>query len=139
MQDNDSRIELVDRIPTVHEYLSLREAVGWHSLPVPSVERGLVHSLYAVCAIQAGHVLGCGRVTGDGGIYFYIQDLLITPQFQGQGLATRIMERLMNYVECKAQKGAFVGLMSAPGLEKFYGRYGFKLFPSESPAMLIWK
>jgi GNAT superfamily N-acetyltransferase len=139
MQDSDTHIELVDRIPTVHEYLSLRKAVGWHSLPAASVEHGLAHTLYAVCVIQAGQVLGCGRVTGDGGIYFYIQDLLVKPQFQEQGLATRIMQRLMNYVESKAQKGAFIGLMSAPGLEKFYGRYGFRLFPRESPAMLIWK
>ena len=132
-------IEVIDRAPTVSEYHGLRESVGWHALPEHAAEVGLAQSLYAVCVLWESDVVGCGRVVGDGGIYFYIQDVIIRPQFQGRGYATRVMEKLMGYIERTAQSGAFIALMAAPGLEGFYGRFGFSCFPDDTPGMLIWK
>ena len=132
-------MEVVDRVPSVEEYLHLRHSVGWHALPEPAVQTGLSNSLYAVCALSEQKVVGCGRISGDGGIYFYIQDLIIRPQFQRRGLGTRMMDSLMAYIHHQAQSGSFVGLMAAPGLEDFYGRFGFSVYPQDSPGMLIWK
>lgn len=131
--------EFIDRVPTVSEYLKLRESVGWHALPSKAVEIGLARSLYSVCIKLREESVGCGRIVGDAGIYFYVQDVIVRPQYQQRGLGTRIMEKLMGYVGAKAQSGAFIGLMTAPGLEGFYGRFGFSCFPADSPGMLIWK
>lgn len=131
--------EYIERVPTATEYLALRQSVGWHGLPVTATETGLTHSLYAVCAQQGSEVVGCGRIVGDGGIYFYIQDLVIRPEYQRRGLGTRMMKKIMGYIEHHAQGGAFIGLMAAPGLEDFYARFGFTRFPEGSPGMLIWK
>ncbi len=138
-QSSELSFELNERRPTVSEYLGLRSSVGWHALPETAVEAGLAHSLYAVCAVHKGAVIGCGRIIGDNGIYFYIQDLIIQPEYQHQGVGTQLLARLMGYIHGQAQTGAFIGLMAAPGLERFYGRFGFTLFPEHSPGMLIWK
>jgi GNAT superfamily N-acetyltransferase len=132
-------IALVDRLPSAEDYLALRRSVGWHALPENAVRTGLNHSLYAVCALSAQELVGCGRICGDGGIYFYVQDIIINPRFQRQGLGTRLVARLMAHIRRRAQTGAFIGLMAAPGLEGFYGRFGFRLYPEDSPGMLIWK
>ena len=131
--------EFIERVPTVSEYLKLRESVGWHALPSEAVERGLARSLYSVCIEFGKETVGCGRIVGDAGIYFYVQDVIVRPGYQQRGLGTRIMETLMDYVDATAIRGAFIGLMTAPGLEGFYGRFGFKCFPADSPGMLIWK
>jgi ribosomal protein S18 acetylase RimI-like enzyme len=82
-------------------------------------------------------VVGCGRVIGDGGIYFYIQDIIVLPEFQGKGIGRRIMDAVMEYLKAHARDGAFVGLMAAKGVSKFYERYGFKERPSDAPGMFL--
>ncbi len=128
-----------ERAPSVSEYLALREAVGWHSLSPQAAQCGLSGSLYAVCLLQGKKVIGCGRIAGDGGLYFYVQDIIIQPDYQQQGLGTLVMGNLMDYLKRTATQGAFIGLMAAPGLEEFYARFGFTCYPNDSPGMLIWK
>ena len=131
--------EFVERVPTVSQYLRLRESVGWHALASEAVEIGLTRSLYSVCVELREETVGCGRVVGDAGIYFYVQDVIVRPDYQQRGMGTRIVEKLMGYVDATAVRGAFIGLMTAPGLEAFYSQFGFEVFPADSPGMLIWK
>ncbi len=133
------QVELIERAPTVGEYLALRASVAWHPLAEAPVRRALHHSLYAVTAVHGPEAVGCGRITGDGGIYFYVQDVITHPRYQRRGVATRVMARLMAYVDATAPSGAFIGLMAAPGLERFYSRFGFTRFPEDSPGMAIWR
>ncbi|MEA3409923.1 MAG: GNAT family N-acetyltransferase [Pseudomonadota bacterium] len=132
-------VTFVERAPSAQEYLDLRDAVGWHGFSEAVASRSLDRSLYTVCAEHGGRVVGCGRVVGDGGVYFYVQDILVHPAFQRQGLGGSIMERVRGYLDAACGPGAFIGLMSAPGLENFYARYGFEPFPADSPGMMIWK
>ncbi len=130
---------LVERSPTAEEYQKLREAVGWGNVDVEATEIGLHNSLFSVCVIFENEVIGCGRVIGDSGIYFYIQDVIVLPEFQGKGIGKRIMDTIMDYLKAHAHPGAFVGLMAAKGVSKFYERYGFKVRPSDAPGMFcLW-
>jgi GNAT superfamily N-acetyltransferase len=126
---------LVERNPTVEEYQRLRRAVGWGEVETKAIEIGLQNSLFSVCVILENEVIGCGRVTGDSGIYFYIQDIIVLPEFQGKRIGRRIMDAIMEYLEAHAHNGAFVGLMAAKGVSKFYEHYGFKERPSDAPGM----
>lgn len=129
--------ELVERSPTTEEYLRLRRAVGWNDVDPDGVARGLPRALYSVVLERHGEAVGCGRVVGDGGIYFYVQDVIVRPEFQGNGLGLRIMERVMSFIEGAATTGAFVGLMAAEGVEPFYERFGFRRRPDDRPGMFV--
>ncbi len=133
MQQDD--FQVVERIPTVEEYLALREAIGWGRLDEQMTARGLAHSLFTVCLLHEGNVIGCGRVIGDGGLYFYLQDIIVLPAFQGKGLGKRLMKAIMPYVEEHAHPGAFVGLMAAKDVSDFYTQFGFAVRPPERPGM----
>ena len=74
------------RQPTVAEYMRLRNLVGWWEVDENSTGKALENSLFSVVAIEHGDVIGLGRIVGDGGLYFYIQDLIVHPEFQGKGL-----------------------------------------------------
>ncbi|HNQ24050.1 MAG TPA: GNAT family N-acetyltransferase [Phycisphaerae bacterium] len=131
---------LVERVPTGEEYRALRRAVGWGDVDVAGVARGLAGSLYAVCVECEGSIVGCGRIVGDGGVYFYLQDVVVLPAFQGRGLGARIMGALMGYLDAHAGPGAFVGLMAASGVASFYEKYGFTERPADRPGMFrLWR
>ena len=130
---------LVERSPTIEEYQRLREATGWESPDTEAMKTGLSNALYSVCVIYNEEVIGCGRVVGDGGIYFYIQDVIVLPEFQRMGIGQRIMEAVMSYFHSRAHTNAFIGLMAAQGVSQFYKKYGFFERPPDRPGMFqIW-
>lgn len=127
--------ELVERDPTVEEYQRLRCAVGWSEMSDEAVAAGLPHALYSVVVLHDGEVVGCGRVIGDGGLYFYLQDIALLPEHQGRGLGKRIMDAIIGYLERMAKPGAFIGLMAPQDVAPFYERYGFRVRPERQPGM----
>lgn len=114
----------------------LSEAVGWGEKDFEATETGLQNSLFSVCVVQENEIVGCGRVVGDGGIYFYIQDIIVLPKYQEKGFGKRIMDAVMHYLEAHAHDGAFVGLMAAKGASQFYEQYGFTERAPDRPAGL---
>lgn len=133
-------IIIVEQIPNARDYRRLRRAVGWDDLEEQVVQRGLQQSLYAVCAMRGNEIAGCGRVIGDGAIYFYIQDIIVLPELQAQGIGRQIMARIMDFIAAHASHNSFIALMAAQGVEKFYEKYGFRRRPDDRPGMfLIWK
>jgi predicted N-acetyltransferase YhbS len=104
------------------------------------VAAGLPNALCSIVLELDGVAVGCGRIVGDGGLYFYLQDVIVLPEHQGRGQGARLMDALMSYLERSARPGAFVGLMAALGAEPFYERYGFRRRSDAQPGMLrVWE
>lgn len=132
-------IQLVEREPTPEEYRRLRASVGWNEIADDRVRAALPRSLFSVVLERDGEAVGCGRVVGDGGIYFYVQDVIVVPELQGRGLGRRIMDAVMRYLASAVAPGSFVGLMAAKGVEDLYVRYGFTRRPGDAPGMFrVW-
>ena len=74
---------IIEQLPTVGDYNRLREAVGWGSYPPQVIAKSLPRSLYGVCALVEGQVVGMARIIGDGGLAYYIQDVVVLPRCQG--------------------------------------------------------
>lgn len=134
--------QLVERAPTVDEYLALRTGVGWGTADREATAHSIQHTLYWVVLLEEEQVIGCGRVIGDGGICFYVQDIIVLPAYQGQGLGRQIMDKVMGYLTAHSRPGAFAGLMAAQGVAGFYRKYGFIERPTEAlgPGMIrFWR
>ena len=134
-ETQDDSFQIVERVPAVSEYLTLREAAGWGRVDEHLAERGLAGALFTVCALHEGNVVGCARVIGDGALYFYLQDVIVLPRFQGRGLGKRLMEPIMRYLDEHALPGSFAGLMAAEGVTDFYRQFGFAVRPPGRPGM----
>lgn len=131
---------IVKRLPTVEEIKDFHEAVGWDNVDDIATATALKNSLFGVVALHKGKTIGCGRVIGDGGMYFYIQDIIVLPEYQGRGIGRMIMDAVMDYISASAKPNAFIGLMSAKDKAGFYVKFGFSERPPGRPGMFkIWK
>lgn len=122
---------VVERMATVKELIELRRLVGWGIPDEEALSLGLDNSLYGVCVIIDGNIAGTARIIGDRSTCFYIQDVIVHPEYQRKGIGLSMMEKIMNYIDKHACQGAVVGLMSAKGKEQFYERFGFWKRPNE--------
>jgi GNAT superfamily N-acetyltransferase len=126
---------IVDRVPTVAEHRALFEAVGWTVYAPEAAEVALRNSLFGVVALHGAQVIGSGRIVGDGGKFFYIQDFVVLPEHQGRGAGKRMMDRLMAWITANAPHEPFVGLFATGVAIPFYRRYGFDQHPAALTGM----
>ncbi|MHA2399229.1 MAG: GNAT family N-acetyltransferase [Promethearchaeota archaeon] len=122
---------MVERLPSVQEYLTLRRAINWKIIDQEACKKGLQESLYCVCAELKGAIIGMARVIGDSGLYFYLQDVIVLPKYQKMGIGIMLMKKVMNYLETNITPHTVVGLMDSKGKEPFYEKFGFTKRPSE--------
>lgn len=76
-------------------------------------------------------LVGLARVVGDGVLYFYIQDVIVRPDWRGHAVGRRMMDLLIDGIKERARTGATIGLMAAAGKEAFYERFGFQTRPTD--------
>jgi len=118
--------------PTVEDFLLLRSNVGWGGLDASLAKKSLANSLFHVVIYHDKALIGMGRVVGDGAMYFYIQDVIVDPSYQKQGLGTELMDTVEGYLRYTASKGSTIGLLAAKGKESFYARYGYIQRPNNT-------
>lgn len=118
---------------TAEQFCDIQESIGFGRPNLLQTETAIKNSLYIVSVEVDGQVIGMGRLIGDSSRIVYIQDLFINPAYQGKGIGTEIINRLLSYIKSNAlpNTSITVGLMSAKGKEDFYTKLGFRLRPNE--------
>lgn len=118
--------------PTALDFIAMRETVGWGSLDIKLAENSLKNSIFHVTIYsQNTHtnqrkLVAMGRIIGDGCMYFYIQDVIVLPEYQGYGLGDKVMQAIEAFLAENTATGATIGLLAAKGKEGFYQRYGYQ-------------
>ncbi|WP_433774796.1 GNAT family N-acetyltransferase [Bacillus wiedmannii] len=121
------KYEIKHNIPTLEEYKYLCDSVGWTDyMNFEVVETSLQNSIYCITVNDNNRIVGMGRIVGDGAIYFYIQDIVVHPDYQKNGIGKEIMNTLVEYLNQNAPDKAFVGLFASQGKTSFYEKYDFK-------------
>ena len=136
------KYRIIETLPSAAEYNHLRALVGWGVYQEDVIDRFLPNSLYGVCAYVGAEIVGMARLIGDGGLVYYIQDVIVKPEYQRQGIGAQLMAKIMAYIRVNAWPNTIVGLMSAKGKEAFYEKYGFIKRPNDKfgcGMTIFWK
>lgn len=133
-----ANIQYLKALPSVSDFQKLRDSTNWGELDDQMVREGIHNSIHAVCAYDNDQIVGCGRIIGDRSLYFYIQDLIVLPSYQGLDIGSVIMRELLSYLKENANPNAFVGLIAAKGVKEFYKPFGFKERGPEFPGMYLY-
>lgn len=122
-----------DNILPVADYNYLREAVGWGGLSQKQAETGIKNSAYVVAAKADGKTIGMARVISDGGYVYYIADVVVHPDYQGNKIGKTMMQMIMAYLKDHRSEDEklSINLMAAKGKESFYKQFGFLERPSD--------
>ncbi len=109
------------------DFIRLKVSAGFRERATELVERALKNNLFDVVAVVNDEVIGMGRLVGDGVMYWYLQEIVVLPEYQGKGIGTAIVNRLLEYITEHTESGNFtsVGLTAAEGKDGFYERFGF--------------
>ena len=89
------------------DFIRLKLSAGFRERSVELVEKALDNNLYDVVAVTGGEVIGMGRLVGDGVMYWYLQEIVVLPEYQGNGIGTAIVNRLLEYITKHTEKGDF--------------------------------
>ena len=79
------------------DVLRLYASVGWtaYTEDLPALERGFQNSLLVLAAYEDGELIGLIRAVGDGATVVFVQDLLVAPQKQRQGVGTALLKAVL--------------------------------------------
>ena len=79
------------------EIWQLYTQVGWTSYAenMTALERGYKNSLLVLAAYENEELLGIVRVVGDGATIILVQDILVYPQKQRQGIGTSLLKAVL--------------------------------------------
>jgi GNAT superfamily N-acetyltransferase len=133
-------LEIKENQLDIDTYMNLRKQVGWKMLSEKQAQMALDNCLFNVVAYLDGKPVGMGRIVGDGAVVCYVQDLVILPAVQGRGIGSKVLGRLVEYVDSITQEGTemMLCLMCAKGREGFYKLHGFMARPTPNlgPGMI---
>lgn len=123
-------LEFLARVPSADEHRLLAESAGWHdAFAWEAMPASLSASVAGVVVLDGARLVGMGRVVGDGAFYFYVQDVVVVPEMQAQGIGAVIVQSLVEQVERVAPPRSFIGLFAAGGAVALYERHGFAAHP----------
>ena len=79
------------------EIWQLYTQVGWtaYTENMTALEQGYKNSLLVLAAYENEELLGIVRVVGDGATIILVQDILVYPQKQRQGIGTSLLKAVL--------------------------------------------
>ena len=129
-----------EEVPETEKFMGLFLTTGWndsYQLSEVELDRALKNSWYTYSVYDADQLIGFGRIICDGIVHALILDLIVLPEYQGEGIGKMILNKLVD--KCKMHEVRDIQLFSAKGKEGFYKKSGFTQRPELSPGMeLKW-
>ena len=129
-------IEYRTQVPDRALFFALFETTGWnreYRATADELARMLANSQFVVSVYDGPSLVGFGRVVTDGVLHAMIYDMIIHPGYQGQGLGTQVLQRLIEW--CRSAHIRDIQLFCARGKRSFYEKNGFLTRPEEAPGM----
>ena len=127
-----------ERSVSIDDVLHLYQAVGWtnYTNQPQMLAQALSHSLATYLARDGEKIVGLVRLVGDGFSSVFVQDLIVLPSYQRQGIGRSLMkEALEDY------KDAYQVQLVTEQTEKnlgFYRFMGFEILSTYDCTGMIW-
>jgi len=107
------------------QIVDLYSSAGWinYTNNLPMLEQALKNSLKIFAAFHRDKLIGIIRVVGDGYSIIYIQDIIVLPEYQRQGIGKALIGEVDNSYGEAYQKVLLTD--DSPQSKGFYENCGF--------------
>lgn len=126
----------VDRDVEIDELLALYTSVGWSAYTddPTRLATAVANSTIVVTARdEHEHLVGLVRGLSDDATIFYLQDLLVRPERQGQGVGRRLLEACVERYGHVRQRVLLAD--DDVAVQAFYERQGFRRVADLDPPL----
>jgi len=125
-------------IVKLEDVLHLYQAVGWTNYTDQSemLEQALSHSLAMYLAFDGEKIVGLIRLIGDGFSSVLVQDLIVLPIYQRQGIGSALMKEAL-----EAYKDVYQVQLVTEQTERtlrFYRSMGFEILSTYNCIGMTW-
>ena len=125
-------------IVKLEDVLHLYQAVGWtnYTNQPQMLEQALSHSLVIYLALDGDAVVGLIRLVGDVFSSVFVQDLIVLPSYQRQGIGSSLMKQALEDF-----KEAYQVQLATEQTEEnvgFYRSMGFETLSTYDCTGMIW-
>ncbi len=116
-----------DRKFTQAQVEQLFLSIHWVSGQYPrQLYQALLHSSYVLTAWDDNRLVGLVRGLDDGGMTAFLHYLLVSPEYQHQGIASQLVEKAKEHY----QSYLYINVMPEESSNAtFYQSHGFELMP----------
>jgi len=123
---------------SIDDVLHLYQAVGWtnYTNQPQMLFQALSHSLATYLARDGEEIVGLVRLIGDGFSSVFVQDLIVLPTYQRQGIGSTLMKQALS-----DYKDTYQIQLATEESEKtleFYRSLGFETLSSFQCTGMIW-
>ena len=114
----------IENEPTSTRALAdLRRSVGWPGMEESYIDPHLT-SYYHIACYDGDKLVGYVDTISNGVTDAYIQDLMVNPAYQGQGIGTELMNQIIKIL--KEKKIFMISVIYGnTDLAPFYNKFGF--------------
>jgi N-acetylglutamate synthase-like GNAT family acetyltransferase len=133
-------LEIKTSLPDSGKIWNLFLTTGWndeYGITEEEYYKTIIESRFIVTVYEDEKLVGCGRVICDGILHAMIYDLIVLPDYQGAGIGTMILDKLIEL--CKKSYIRDIQLFSAKGKKSYYEKRGFIVRPDDGPGMELGK
>ena len=102
----------------------LRASVGWNRM-VDSYKNPLLTSYINISVFDNNKLIAYIDSVSNGVTDAYIQDLMVHPDYQEQGIGTELMNRIIALL--KQNHIYMISVIFDENLKEFYNRFGFQI------------
>lgn len=104
----------------------LYASVGWaaYTADVAALSEAVANSTYVVEARADGHLVGLARCMSDDVAIFYLQDILVQPEWQHQGVGRALLTHCLERFSHVRQKVLLTD--DLPSQHRFYEAMGYR-------------
>ncbi len=102
----------------------LRQAVGWNRMEGDLANTSLRNAFH-LCCFDGNNLIGYAAVVSNRVTDAYIQDVMVHPDWQRQGIGTALMEQVLERLR---REGIYMVsvIYGDPALQALYERFGFQ-------------
>lgn len=113
---------------TLEEYVDLLNSVGW-KIPSERLLKISLKSRKTVKYVLNNETIGMANFVTDGGYAGLLMDVIVKPEYQGNGYGKLLIESLLSHIkeDLFEKEEMMIQLLSAPGKQSFYSKFGFKV------------
>ena len=101
----------------------LRQSVGWNRLKFDLADERL-HNAFHLCCFDGDRLVGYAAVVSNGVTDAYIQDLMVHPDYQQQGIGRQLLQRTLERLRNEGIYMVSV-IYGDAELQKYYEEFGF--------------